>query len=188
MFQDLGFDQDGSMEILVERGTPLPHEMSCQMRLNGNSLKLYEGNRFETKQNRALGEYALDRDDMFVLSLHISKDYQLKILVDDSLLDTIPCSQVADDVPLEDTRQWNDAKKEFVDYVQSTLLFLQDPLTQKHVPEWKWAIEKLEWAKQITEYPVSTEEYQGALHEIESMINPVLQKTMHKKEQMEIKY
>jgi hypothetical protein len=52
-------------------------------------------------------------------------------------------------------------------------------LTQKHVPEWKWAIEKLEWAKQIVDYPVSMEEYHLALHEIEYLVNPLLQNTNH---------
>ncbi len=180
--QDIGLDQDGYLEILVERGTPLPHEFSCQIQLNGNThLSLYEGNHVETKFNRRFGEYAMnsrDKDESFVFSLHIS-EYVMKIIIDERVVDTVECTQTSDDVPLEETRQFLNAKKEFLDYVNSTLLFLQDPLTQKHVPQWQWAIEKLEWAKQIVDYPVTTEEYGIALHEIEGMIHPLLEKTQH---------
>ena len=175
--QDIGLDQDGYMEVLIERGTPLPHEFSCQIRLNGNpELLLYEGNHVLSKENTRLGAYK--GAGTFVFSLHISQ-YEMKILIDDLLVDTVHCTQLKDEVPIEDTRKYLNAKKEFMDYVESTLLFLQDPLTQKHVPEWKWAIEKLEWAKQIVDYPVSTEEYHLALHEIEYLVNPLLQNTNH---------
>jgi len=181
--QDIGLDQDGFMEVLIERGTPLPHECSCQIQLNGNEqLFLYEGNHFETKDNTRLGAYTLEntmeKDGSFVFSLHISGD-QMNIFIDDHLIDTLTCSQQEQVVPIEDERKYLNAKKEFMDYVESTLLFLQDPLTQKHVPEWKWAIEKLVWAKQIVDYPVTTEEYHLALHEIEYLVNPLLQKTNH---------
>jgi len=181
MFQDIGIDQDGYMELLVERGTPLPHEMSCQIQLNGNdTLCLYEGNRIETKYNQRLGSYLLDHvkdKGTFVFSLHISEKYIMKILIEGHLIDTVHCTQLLDDFPFEETRKFLNAKKEFVDYVDSTLLFLQDPMTQKHVGQWKWAIEKLEWARQIVEYEVTTEEYLLALQEIEQLINPLLQKT-----------
>jgi hypothetical protein len=190
LFQDIGLDQDGYMENLVERGTPLPHEMSCQIQLNGNvNLALYEGNRVNITQNRLLGTYTLenaDKDGVFVFTLQISETYVMKVLIDDRLVDTVECTQVEDDILIEDTRIWLNAKKEFMDYVQSTLLFLQDPLTQQYVPEWKDAIEKLEWAKQIVDYPVTTEEYIVALHEIETMINPLLQNTLHKKERKDL--
>jgi hypothetical protein len=52
-------------------------------------------------------------------------------------------------------------------------------MTQKHVPEWKWAIEKLEWANQIVDYPVTTEEYHFALYEIEGILHPLFAKTQH---------
>ncbi len=43
--QDIGLDQEGFMEVLVERRTPLPHEFSCQIQMNGHTeLKVYEGN------------------------------------------------------------------------------------------------------------------------------------------------
>jgi hypothetical protein len=188
--QDIGLDQDGSMEVLIERGTPLPYEFSCQIQLNGNEqLFLYEGNHFETKDNHQLGIYTLentiDKDGSFVFSLHISDqkedlpNYLMKIFIDERLIDTVTCTQLQDDAPIEESRKFLNAKKEFLDYVNSTLLFLQDPLTQKHVPQWQWAIEKLEWAKQIVDYPVTTEEYGIALHEIEGMIYPLLEKTQH---------
>ncbi len=184
MYQDIGLDQDGYLEILVERGTPLPHEMSCQIQLNGNTtLSLYEGNRVDTHMNRLLGTYTLDnateKDGVFVFSLHIS-DYKMKVLIDDHLVDTVDCSQVEDDQIVEDTRLWLNAKKEFTDYIHSSLLFLQDPMTQEFVSDWKVAIEKLEWAKQIVDYPVTTEEYVLALQEIEHLINPMLENTKHK--------
>jgi hypothetical protein len=69
-----------------------------------------------------------------------------------------------------------------MDFINSTILFVEDPLTQKYLPEWKDVIEKLNWAKQIEEYEVSADEYIGALHQIEGMVNPILQKTYHKME------
>jgi hypothetical protein len=179
--QDIGLDQDGFIEVLIERGTSLPHEFSCRIQLNGNrELLLYEGNHVTTNENTRLGSYSLDIQETFVFSLHISEQFVMKVLINEKLVDTIHCTQLADDVPMEETRKFLNAKKEFVDYVESTLLFLQDPMTQRHVPEWKWAIEKLEWAKQIVDYPVSAEEYNLALHEIEYLIHPLLQNTNHK--------
>jgi len=184
MYQDIGIDQDGYLEILVERGTPLPHEMSCQIQLNGNmTLSLYEGNRVDTSMNRILGMYSLEntkeKDGVFIFSLHIS-EYKMKVFIDDHLVDTVECCQVEDDVFVEDSRLWLNAKKEFLDYIKSTLLFLQDPMTQQYVSDWKIAIEKLEWAKQIVDYPVTTEEYIIALEEIEDLVNPMLENTKHK--------
>ena len=69
-----------------------------------------------------------------------------------------------------------------MEFIKSTLLFVQDPLTQSNLPEWKWVLEKLEWAKQIEDYEVTADEYIAALHQIESIVNPVLQKTYHKTE------
>jgi hypothetical protein len=177
MFQDIGLDQDGNMEVLVERGTPLPHEMSCRIQLNGNThLRLYEGNRFETLYNQQIGEYLVEKGTIH-FSLHISDSYQMNVCIEDRQVDRLQCTKVEDPTPMEASRSWHHAKKEFIDYVESTLLFLEDPMTQTHVPEWKWAIEKLEWAKQIVDYPVTTEEYVVALQEIEHLINPVLNKS-----------
>ncbi len=179
--QDIGLDQEGFMEVLVERRTPLPHEFSCQIQMNGHTeLKVYEGNHANTHENQLLGTYSLEniKEGSFLFSLHIC-EYLMKIYIDDHLIDTVECTRIQNDIPVEETHLWHKAKKEFIDYVQSTILFLQDSMTQKHVPQWKWALDKLEWAKQIIDYPVSTEEYYGALHEIENMINPLLENTQH---------
>lgn len=185
MFQDIGLDQGGFMEVLVSRHTELPHEFSCRIQLNEETeLTLYEGNHVDTDQNKCIGTYALEncRDGHFTLSLTINKEYELTVNIDDRLLDKIQCSQSIDEVPLEEKRRWLNARNDFMDYIKSTLLFVQDPLTQQHLPEWKWIIEKLEWAKQIEEYEVTADEYIASLHQIESIVNPVLQKTYHKRE------
>jgi len=185
MFQDIGLDQGGFLEILVPRHTELPHEFSCRIQMNEETeLCLYEGNHVETKQNKCLGRYALEdcRSGHFTLSLVINPHYELTICIDDRYLDKVDCSQVPDEVPLEETRRWLDSKQEFLAFIKTTLLFVQDPLTQEHLPEWSWVKEKLEWARQIEDYEVTADEYIAALHQIESIVNPVLQKTAHKRE------
>lgn len=185
MFQDIGLDQDGFIEVLVSRHTELPHEFSCRIQLNEETeLSLYEGNHVENEQNRCIGNYSLEhcQKGTFTLSLKINKEYELTLCIDDRCLDTIQCSQSIDEVPLEEKRRWLNARNDFMDYIKSTILFIKDPLTQQHLPEWKWVLEKLEWAKQIEEYEVTTDEYIASLHQIESMVNPVLQKTYHKRE------
>jgi len=184
MFQDIGIDQDGFMEVLIERGTELPHEFTCRIKLNDtNSLTLYEGNHIETKDNRKIRIYTLDsvKEGTFTLTLKVSKDYQMTILLEDYILDIVQCSTLEQIVPIEEKRRWILARNEFRDYIQSTLLFVEDSFTKKNLPEWEWVVEELEWAKQIMDYDVSTEEYIGALEEIEHKINPLLQKTYHKK-------
>ena len=91
------------------------------------------------------------------------------------------CNTTHEDVPVEEKRLWLKARNDYRDYIQSTLLFVDDTFTKKQLPEWEWVIEELEWAKQIMECDVSTEEYIAALEEIENKINPLLQKTYHKK-------
>ena len=185
MFQDIGVDQDGFMEILVPRHTELPHEFSCRIQLNQETkLCLYEGNHVDSCKNKCIGTYSLDdcRDGHFSLSFSINTKYELTVCIDDRFLDKIVCSQSIDDVPLEEKRRWVDAKREFLDFIKSTLLFVEDPLTQSNLPEWKWVQEKLWWARQIEEYEVTADEYIAALHQIESIVNPVLQKTYHKRE------
>jgi len=185
MFQDIGLDQDGFMEVLVPRNTELPYEFSCRIQMNEETeLCLYEGNHIDNDHNRCVGKYSLEdcRTGHFTLSLAINTAYELTICIDDRFLDKIDCSQSIDDVPLEEKRRWFDAKHEFLDFIKSTLLFVQDPLTQSNLPEWKWVVEKLEWARQIEEYEVTADEYIAALHQIESIVNPVLQKTYHKRE------
>ena len=187
MYQDIGIDQEGYMDVWIERGTALPHEFTCRIKMKDiGSLTLYEGNYSETKNNRPLGPYTLDADtiqETFTLTLKISTDYQMSLYIDDCILDKISCSTTEQTVPLEETEKqnWVKARNEFRDYIQSTLLFVDDTFTKKNLPEWEWVIEELEWAKQILEYEVSTEEYTQALQEIEHKINPLLQKTYHKK-------
>ena len=184
MYQDVGIDQEGYMDVWIERGTPLPHEFTCRIKLHdSNCITLYEGNYVETKENRTIGPYRLDsiKEGSFTLTLKVSKEYQMTILIEDYVVDKVSCSTNGQEVPLEEKRLWIKARNEFRDYIQSTLLFIDDTFTKKQVPEWEWVIEELEWAKQIMEYEVSTEEYIGALQEIEQKINPLLQKTYHKK-------
>jgi hypothetical protein len=183
MFQDIGIDQGGFMEVLVQRKTELPHEFSCRIQLNDETeLCLYEGNHIDTEKNKCLGRYSLEdcRAGNFTLSLAINASYELTVCIDDRLLDKVTCCQTMDDVPLEEKRRWFDARNEFLEYINGTILFVKDPLTQSNLPEWKWVLEKLEWAKQIEDYEVTADEYIASLHQIESMVNPVLQKTYHK--------
>lgn len=184
MYQDIGIDQEGYMDVWVERGTVLPHEFTCRIKLNDtNSLTLYEGNHVETKDNRKIGPYTLDsvKEGTFTLTLKVSKDYQMTILLEDYILDIVQCSTLEQHVPIEEKRLWLKARNDFRDYIQSTLLFVNDTFTKKQLPEWEWVVEELEWAKQIMDYHVATDEYIGALEEIERKINPLLQKTYHKK-------
>jgi len=185
MFQDIGLDQDGCMEILIPRHTELPHEFSCRIQMNEETeLCLYEGNHIDTEKNKCIGRYSLEdcRTGHFTFSLSVNKQYEMTLSIDDRFLDKITCSQTIHEVPLEEKRRWYDAKSEFMEFIRSTLLFVEDPLTQANLPEWKWVVEKLEWAKQIEEYEVTADEYIAALHQIESIVNPVLQKTYHKRE------
>lgn len=185
MFQDIGIDQGGFMEILVPHNTPLPHEFSCRIQMNEETkLCLYEGNYVDIEKNKCIGQYLLEgcQEGHFTLSLSINTLYELTVTIDDRLLDKVTCCQTIEDVPLEEKRRWLNARNDFMDFIKSTMLFVQDPLTQEHLPEWKWVLEKLEWAKQIEEYEVSTDEYIASLHQIESIVNPVLQKTYHKRE------
>jgi hypothetical protein len=184
MFQDIGIEQGECMEVLIERGTELPHDFSCRIKPNQlNLLTLYEGNHIETKNNKQLGQYSLDniKEGTFTLGLQISKDYKMTVLIDDFTLDKVDCTTTQEDVPLEEKRLWLKARNDYRDYIQSTLLFVDDTFTKKQLPEWEWVVEELEWAKQIMECDVSTEEYIASLHEIENKINPILQKTYHKK-------
>lgn len=184
MYQDVGIDQEGYMDVWIERGTELPHEFTCRIKLHdSNFLTLYEGNHVETKDNRKIRIYTLDsvKEGTFTLTLKISKDYQMTLLLEDYILDIVQCSTLEQIVPIEEKRLWLKARNDFREYIQSTLLFVDDPFTKKQVPEWEWVVEELEWAKQIMEYEVTTEEYIGALKEIEDKINPLLQKAYHTK-------
>lgn len=182
LFKDIGFDRDNYMEVAIPRGTPIPHEYSFRIKPNGiKEFSLYEGNHIDISNNHLLGKYPIS-EDTFTVTLKVSEAYELTFFIEDTLIDTLPCSLVADDVPEEEKRRWINAHNEFMDFINSTILFVEDPLTQQHLPEWKWVIEKLTWAKQIEDYEVSSEEYVEALHEIEGIVNPILQKTYHKKE------
>ena len=184
MYQDIGVDQEGYMDIWIERGTELPHEFSCRVKLKElNQFTLYEGNHVETKDNKVLGSYTLDslKEGTFLVTLKVSKEYELTLQIDDYTLDKVQCTRLNQEVLFEEKRLWVKARNEYREYIQSTLLFVQDTFTQKQLPEWEWVVEELEWAKQIMEYDVTTEEYIGALKEIENKINPILQKTCHKK-------
>ena len=90
MYQDIGIDQEGYMDVWIERGTELPHEYSCRIKLNDlNTLTLYEGNHVETKENRIIGPYRLDsvKEGTFTFTLKVSKDYQMTLLLEDYILD-----------------------------------------------------------------------------------------------------
>jgi len=184
MYQDIGVDQEGYMDIWIERGTELPHEFSCRVKLKDiNQLTLYEGNHVETKDNKVIVDYTLDslKEGTFLVTLKVSKEYELTIQIDDYTLNKVLCTRLKQEVLVEEKRLWVKARNEYRDYIQSTLLFVQDTFTKKQLPEWEWVVEELEWAKQIMDYDVTTKEYIGALQEIENKINPILQKTYHKK-------
>jgi len=186
MFQDIGIDQDGYMDVWIERNTELPHEFTCRIKPNClNQLTLYEGNHVHSCENRTIGPYLLDnvKEGIFTLTLKVSDDYKMTILIEDWILDKVDCSTTEQPVPIEENqkRSWLNARNEFRDYIESTLLFIDDTFTKKQLPEWEWVLEELEWAKQILNYEVTTEEYKGALEEIEQKLNPLLQKTYHKK-------
>jgi hypothetical protein len=111
--QDIGLDQEGFMEVLVERRTPLPHEFSCQIQMNGHTeLKVYEGNHANTHENQLLGTYSLEniKEGSFLFSLHIC-EYLMKIYIDDHLIDTVECTRIQNDIPVEETHLWHKAKK-----------------------------------------------------------------------------
>ena len=186
MFQDIGIDQDGYMDVWIERGTELPHEFTCRIKPNTlNQLTLYEGNHINTADNRPIGPYLLENVNggIFTVTLKVSDTYKMTLLLDDFLLDKVNCSTTEQPVPIEEKqkRSWFNARNEFRDYIESTILFIDDTFTKKQLPEWEWVLEELEWAKQILDYEVTAEEYQYALQEIEEKVNPLLQKTYHKK-------
>jgi hypothetical protein len=170
---------EGDLEILIPRDTPLPHEFTCHIQRNDEQeLLLYEGNYVRNEKNTLLGRYSLTNPKTS-LAIHLYEDRRMTVKLDDKvvgafLLHPDPCP-----VPADPRRSWLTARTEFCEFIRSTRLFVEDHMVQARVPEWAWVIEQLEWAEQILEYEVSADEFRHALHEIEQLVQPVLQKAQH---------
>ena len=95
MLSDIGIGIEEDMEVLIEKGTGLPHEFTCKMSLHIDSISIYEGCSPFLKNNTCLGTYLFNniKEGTFVFTLKVDLDYKMKILVDDVLLDTVQCNQ-----------------------------------------------------------------------------------------------
>ncbi len=179
MYRDIGVDMDGDLEILIPRDTPLPHEFTCHIQRNDeNELIFYEGNYVSNSKNLLLGRYPLTQEKT-ALSIKLYEDRRATIRLDDKIVGAFLLHPDPSPVPPDPRRPWLTARTEFCDYLKSTRMFVEDPMVQARVPEWGWVVEQLEWAEQILEYEVSTDEFRHALHELEELIRPVLEKTHH---------
>ena len=179
MLRNIGLDCDGDLEILIPRGTEVPHEFNCHIHKNGEEyLSLYEGNYVRNEHNVLMGRFPL-KGERVLCTLRVDLNREIKICLDEKIVGTYHCNSEVGTIPVEPRRFWLDARNEFRDYIQSTALFVSDPMVQEKIPEWKWVIQKLEWAKEIMEYEVTTEEYKLALQQIEHMVNPFLEKCRH---------
>ena len=180
MLSDVGIGME-DMEVLIEKGTPLPHEFSCKLALHIDSISIYEGCSPFLKNNTLLGTYLFDniKEGTFVFTLKVDLDYKMKILVDDVLLDTVQCNDVAEyTLSMEEVERKELIKNrnEYRDYIKSTLFFISesfvcDQLSKKNI---EFLNEKLLWARQILDCPdVSAQEFKDSLSEIEGIVNPM---------------
>jgi hypothetical protein len=179
MLRNIGLDCDGDLEILIPRGTEVPHEFNCHIHKNGEEyLSLYEGNYVRNEHNVLVGRFPL-KGERVLCTLRVDLNREIKIYLDEKIVGSYPCNSETGTIPVEPRRIWLDARNEFRDYIQSTALFVSDPMVQEKIPEWKWVLQKLDWAKEIMEYEVTSEEYKLALQQIEHMVNPFLEKCRH---------
>jgi hypothetical protein len=188
MLSDVGIGNE-DMEVLIEKGTPLPHEFTCKMSLHIDSISIYEGMSPFLKNNTLLGTYLFNniKEGTFVFTLKVDSDYKMKILVDDILLDTVQCSNAVTEYTLSEEeverKEWIKNRNEYRDYIKSTLLFVSesfvsDQLSKKNI---SFLNKKLLWARQVLDCPdVSAQEYKDSLTEIESIINPILKNLKNK--------
>lgn len=180
MLRDIGIDMEGDLEILVPRETPLPHEFSCSIQTDQKTeILLYEGNYVCNEKNVLVGRYPLN-SLRFTFTLNIHEDRRVTVRIDDKRVDAFLLNSEPCPVPIEPRRVWLNARNDFCEYLKSTKRFVEDPMVKTHLPEWKWVLEKIEWAEQILEYEVTADEFRFALDEIELQIQPLLEKTRHK--------
>jgi hypothetical protein len=191
MLSDIGIGIEEDMEVLIEKGTGLPHEFTCKMSLHIDSISIYEGCSPFLKNNTCLGTYLFNniKEGTFVFTLKVDTDYKMKILVDDVLLDTVQCKNVEYEYEYTlsqeelERKAWLNNRNEYRDYIKSSLFFItetfvQDQLSKKDI---SFLNEKLLWARQVLDCPdVSAQEYKDSLAEIEGIVNPVLKKLKNK--------
>jgi len=188
MLSDIGIGNE-DMEVLIEKGTPLPHEFTCKMSLHIDSISIYEGMSPFLKNNTLLGTYLFNniKEGTFVFTLKVDSDYKMKILVDDILLDTVQCTKTLVEYTLSEEeverKEWIKNRNEYRDYIKSTLLFVSEPFVSNQLSKKNISFlnKKLLWARQVLDCPdVSAQEYKDSLTEIESIINPILKNLKNK--------
>ena len=182
---DIGIGIEEDMEVLIEKGTELPHEFTCKMALHIDSISIYEGSSPFLKNNICLGTYLFNniKEGTFIFTLKIDTNYKMKILVDDILLDTVTIHSIPYFYVLSveevERKEWIKGRNEYRDYIKSTLFFISEPFVQEQLSKKKidFLNKKLLWARQILDCPdVSAQEYREGLCEIESIVNPILKK------------
>ena len=188
MLSDIGIGNE-DMEVLIEKGTELPHEATCKMSLHIDSISIYEGMSPFLKNNTLLGTYLFNniKEGTFVFTLKVDSDYKMKILVDDVLLDTVQCTNTLVEYTLSqeevERKEWIKNRNEYRDYIKSTLFFITETFVQEQLSkkEISFLNTKLLWARQVLDCPdVSAQEYMDSLAEIEGIINPILKKLKNK--------
>ena len=188
MLSDIGVGIEEDMEVLIEKGTLLPHEFTCKMSLHIDSISIYEGCSPFLKNNTCLGTYLFNniKEGTFVFTLKVDTDYKMKILVDDVLLDTVQCNQTVEYTLSQEEverKEWLNVRNEYRDYIKSSLFFIsetfvQDQLSKKDV---SFLNKKLLWARQVLDCPdVSAQEFKESLTEIESIVTPFFKKLKNK--------
>lgn len=189
MLSDIGIGIDDDMDVLIEKGTALPHEFTCKMSLHIDSISIYEGCSPFLKNNVMLGTYLFNniKEGTFVFTLKVDEEYTMKILVDDILLDTVQCNKDVTEYILSEEeverKEWIKNRNEYRDYIKSTLFFITETFVQEQISkkDISFLNKKLLWARQVLDCPdVSAQEYKDSLTEIESIVNPVLKKLKNK--------
>ena len=188
MLSDIGIGIEEDMEVLIEKGTLLPHEFTCKMSLHIDSISIYEGCSPFLKNNTCLGTYLFNniKEGTFVFTLKVDAEYKMKILVDDVLLDTVQCNQTVEyNLSREEVerKEWIKNRNEYRDYIKSSLFFITETFVQEQLSkkDISFLNKKLLWARQVLDCPdVSAQEYKDSLLEIESIINPILKNLKNK--------
>jgi hypothetical protein len=189
MLTDIGIGIEEDAEVLIEKGTELPHEFTCKMALHIDSISIYEGSSPFLNKNVCLGTYLFDniKEGTFIFTLKVDTDFKMKILVDDVLLDTVQCNKTPSLYTLSqeevERKEWLRSRNEYRDYIKSTLFFISEPFVQEQLSKKKidFLNKKLLWARQILDcQDVSAQEYKESLCEIEGTVNPILKKLKSK--------
>ncbi len=185
---DIGIGIDSIMEVCIPKHSELPFEFECEITMRDISLlSLYEGNRFYIKDNVNIGNYNIHQKKSFIFKLKMSIEYILKVYINDNLLDEIQCYQTVRTIENENeiTKQENnlrelkEAKNEYREFIVCTLSSIDELKLEKE--QKSFLIEKLKWAKDVLDIEdVTAEEYNLALKEIESIVNPILKDFLNK--------